>query len=75
MLDELRGGTVLHGTRGRPASDVEALALAVVRVSELAAGLPPGIRGVEINPLLVLPQGEGVLMLDVAIEMEEGLDS
>ena len=44
-------------------------------VSEMAAALPPGVASVEINPLLVLPAGEGVLMLDVAIELEEGLAS
>jgi len=70
MLDELRGSAVLHGTRGRSPADVEALAEAVVRISDMAAALPPNIAGVEINPLLVLPAGQGVLMLDVAIELK-----
>jgi acetate---CoA ligase (ADP-forming) len=65
MLDELRGCSVLR-SRG----DVEALAEAVVRVSRLAAVLPPGVGSVEINPLLVLPPGQGVLMLDAVVEME-----
>jgi acyl-CoA synthetase (NDP forming) len=73
MLHELRAAAILGGTRGRPPADVEALARAVVSVSEMAAALPPGVASVEINPLLVLPAGEGVLMLDVAIELEEGL--
>jgi acyl-CoA synthetase (NDP forming) len=71
MLDELRGAAILHGTRGRPPADMDALAWAVVRMSEMAAGLPPEVKNVEINPLLVLRSGEGVLMLDAAIEMEE----
>ena len=67
MIDELRGGSLL-----RSRADVSALAAAVVRLSELAAGLPPGISNVEINPLLVLPRGQGVLMLDAAVELKGG---
>jgi acetate---CoA ligase (ADP-forming) len=70
MLAELRGRALLDGARGRPRADVEALAAAVVRMSELAVALPPGVATIEINPLRVLPAGEGVLMLDAAIEME-----
>ncbi|HEV7666173.1 MAG TPA: acetate--CoA ligase family protein [Chloroflexota bacterium] len=71
MIAELRGAAVLHGWRGRPPADVEALASALVRLSDLAVGLPTGVSNVELNPLLVLPVGEGVLMLDAAIEFEE----
>jgi succinyl-CoA synthetase beta subunit len=70
MLAELRGRALLDGTRGRPRFDVEALAAAIVRMSKLAAALPIGVGNIEINPLRVLRQGEGVLMLDAAIEME-----
>jgi succinyl-CoA synthetase beta subunit len=73
MIGELRGSAMLHGTRGRPPADVDALAKAVVSFSEMAGALPPSVASIEINPLLVLPAGEGVLMLDVAIELEEGL--
>jgi acetate---CoA ligase (ADP-forming) len=71
MLDELRGSVRLRGSRGRPPADVAALAEVVVRISELAAALPPGVASVEINPLLVLPAGQGVLMVDVAVEVED----
>jgi acyl-CoA synthetase (NDP forming) len=65
MIDELRGSGLL-----RSRADVEALAAAVVRVSQLAAALPSAVSDVEINPLLVLPPGEGVLMLDAVVEVE-----
>jgi acetate---CoA ligase (ADP-forming) len=69
MIDELRAAEVL-----RRRADVEALAAAVVRISELAVGLPSTVSNVEINPLLVLPPGKGVLMLDAVVELEgEGL--
>jgi acyl-CoA synthetase (NDP forming) len=66
MLDELR---IAHTLRG---VDLDALTNAVVRVSELAVGLPPGVQTVELNPLLVLP--DGVLMLDAAVELEAPTD-
>jgi succinyl-CoA synthetase beta subunit len=61
---------LLDGARGRPPADLQALAAAVVRMSELAAALPSGVASIELNPLRVLALGEGVLMLDAAIEME-----
>jgi acyl-CoA synthetase (NDP forming) len=70
MLDELRGRALLDGARGRPPADLQALAAAVVRMSDLAAALPPGVASIELNPLRVLAVGEGVLMLDAAIELE-----
>jgi succinyl-CoA synthetase beta subunit len=70
MVGELRGSAILRGTRGRPPADVEALARAVVSMSDLAGRLPAAVQNVEINPLLVLAAGEGVLMLDAAIEMQ-----
>jgi acyl-CoA synthetase (NDP forming) len=70
MVGELRGSAILRGTRGRPPADVEALARAVVSMSVLAGRLPAAVQNVEINPLLVLAAGEGVLMLDAAIEMQ-----
>jgi succinyl-CoA synthetase beta subunit len=39
-------------------------------MAELAAALPAEVASVEINPLLVLPAGEGVLMLDAAIALD-----
>jgi acyl-CoA synthetase (NDP forming) len=70
MLDELRGRALLDGARGRPPADLQALAAAVVGMSDLAAALPPGVASIELNPLRVLAVGEGVLMLDAAIELE-----
>jgi succinyl-CoA synthetase beta subunit len=40
-------------------------------MSELAAALPATIATIELNPLLVLPAGQGVLMIDAAIELHE----
>lgn len=64
MLRELRGYRILTGFRGRPRGDVEALADAVVRLSRLACELEHEVREVDLNPVLVLPAGRGVIAVD-----------
>jgi acyl-CoA synthetase (NDP forming) len=71
MLRELRGWPLLAGARGRPAADVEALACALVTLSDLATGLGPRLRALDVNPLLVRPAGGGVLALDALVEVAE----
>jgi acetyltransferase len=64
MLSEVKGARVLHGFRGRPAADIEALAQALVHVSHLAVQLEGRLAELDINPLLVLPAGRGVKAVD-----------
>lgn len=64
MVAELRGARLLHGYRGSPPLDVEALVDALVAVSDLVAGWPVGFE-LDLNPVLVLP--EGVCALDAAL--------
>jgi acyl-CoA synthetase (NDP forming) len=68
-LAALRGYPVLAGGRGRPAADVDALVDAVLLVAA-ALRASPDIRELEINPLLVLPVGDGVLALDAVLVRE-----
>jgi acyl-CoA synthetase (NDP forming) len=69
MLAELRGAALLKGLRGQPPADVEALVATIERFSRFAAALPPEVASVEINPLLVHPPGQGVSMVDAAVEL------
>lgn len=62
MLGEVRALAPLAGYRNLPRGDLDALADAVARVSSLAA--EPRILEAEINPLLVLPVGQGVRAVD-----------
>lgn len=64
MLRELRSHAILLGVRGKPARDTEALARALVAVSDLVAAHHGAITELEINPLWVGAAGEGVLALD-----------
>jgi acyl-CoA synthetase (NDP forming) len=63
---QLQGAAVLHGARGRPTVDVEALADVVLRVAA-AMTARPEIAEIDINPLAVLPAGEGAIALDALI--------
>ena len=66
MVSEVRGlGKLLDGYRGRPPLDRAALARAVAALSRLALRHPAA--GFEVNPLVVLPEGEGVSALDVRV--------
>jgi acyl-CoA synthetase (NDP forming) len=61
LLRDLRGAALLLGARGRPALDLCAAAETVAALSRVAAEHPE-LMELEINPLLVLP--EGALALD-----------
>jgi acyl-CoA synthetase (NDP forming) len=69
MLRELRGYRILTGFRGRPPGDVEALADAVVRLSRLASELEDEVCEVDVNPVLVLPAGRGVVAVDALVTL------
>ncbi|MFN0154068.1 MAG: acetate--CoA ligase family protein [Gaiella sp.] len=56
MLLALRGAALLTGSRGRPALDLDSAAAVVADVSRLAAACP-ALHELDVNPLLVLPQG------------------
>jgi len=61
---ELRSAALLGEVRGQPAADIDALVDCVVRVSWLAADLRDGLAELDINPLCVLPDGQGVRVVD-----------
>lgn len=71
MIGEVIGFAVLRGFRGRAHGDLDALADAVVALSRLV--LRPEYRVVEceINPLIVLEQGKGVIAVDACAWIAE----
>ncbi|MGP3949316.1 acetate--CoA ligase family protein [Streptomyces sp. 7N604] len=64
MLRELRGHALLEGVRGSPPTDVDALVEVVLRVQRMALELGDGLAELDINPLVVLPRGQGAVALD-----------
>jgi succinyl-CoA synthetase beta subunit len=69
MIAEVRGLKVLAGYRGKPAGDLDALARALVALSQLA--LDETVAEAEINPLIVRPAGQGVMAVDALVTLNE----
>ncbi len=64
MAQALKTWPLLDGFRGRPKADVDALVDAIVAFSIMAAQLGERLVEAEINPLFVLPQGQGCKAAD-----------
>ncbi|MFW7346811.1 MAG: acetate--CoA ligase family protein [Pigmentiphaga sp.] len=67
MVDQTRVARLLPAHRGRPAYDRNALVDAIERTAALFLSLGDGVEALEINPLLVLEQGQGAVALDGVI--------
>jgi acyl-CoA synthetase (NDP forming) len=67
MLAELRGRALLDGVRGAPPVDIDALVEVVIRVQRMALELGDDIAELDINPLMVLPRGQGAVALDALV--------
>ncbi|MCO4861202.1 acetate--CoA ligase family protein [Cupriavidus sp. WGlv3] len=64
MIGRLKTTPLLQGFRGRPKADVDALAEAIVAFSRMVATLGDQLVEAEINPVFVLPAGQGVVAAD-----------
>ena len=67
MIAEVKGARLLQGFRGRPAADLEVLEDTLVRVSHLAIHMEGHLAELDINPLMVLPAGQGVKAVDALV--------
>lgn len=74
MIDSLRARAVLSGVRGAPPADVEALAAAIVSLSNFVEDAGGRVSELDINPLLVMPEGQGVRVLDALIRFDAPLE-
>lgn len=68
-LLDLKQAAILKGWRGAPALDVAALAELIVQVGRIMAG-NPRIREIDLNPVIIHPEGEGVVALDALMLVE-----
>jgi len=67
MVREIKAFPLLDGARGRPKADVEALAQTLSRLSLFAAAQADHLQSLDINPFIVLPEGQGGLAVDALI--------
>ncbi|HAJ18657.1 MAG TPA: acyl-CoA synthetase, partial [Rhodospirillaceae bacterium] len=66
-LDRLLVAKLLAGFRGRPAGDRQALIDAIMAVAGFIEQNKDRLVEMDINPLIVLPQGQGVVAVDAVI--------
>ncbi len=71
MIQGLRGHALLEGYRGRPAADIPALEDLLLRVSWLVEAAPEIVE-MDLNPVMALPAGSGVIVLDARIRVHAG---
>jgi acyl-CoA synthetase (NDP forming) len=64
MVEETRGVRLLRGARGRPAGDLDALVDTIMKLQRLALEVGDDLAELDINPLMVLPRGGGVVAVD-----------
>lgn len=67
MIGEIKGSKLLSGYRGTGKMDCEAIAATLMRVAGLSLDLGGEIRELDINPLMVYPEGKGVMAVDALI--------
>jgi hypothetical protein len=67
MMESLKTWPLLNGYRGSPRADVDALVFTVVAFSNMVETLGDRLVTAEINPLFVLPKGQGVRAADAVM--------
>jgi acyl-CoA synthetase (NDP forming) len=70
MIRDLKGFRIFTGYRGEPVADLAAATACLERLSQLALDFPE-IKELDINPLLVLPEGQGALVIDSRVFISE----
>jgi len=69
MLSETKAYKLLRGVRGEPPSDINSLIETILRISQLLKDFPI-INELDINPILVYNENEGVSILDMKITLK-----
>jgi acetate---CoA ligase (ADP-forming) len=67
MLADLKAAPLLNGFRGAAKADIPALSQLIAQVSVLAAQYSQQISEIEINPVLVHPERQGVTIVDALV--------
>jgi acetate---CoA ligase (ADP-forming) len=70
MLASLKGFSLLNGYRGAPKADIAAAAQAIAALCSAVLAGGERLREVEINPLLVMPEGQGALAIDALVRLD-----
>ncbi len=64
MVRKTRSWKLLQGYRGRPPADVDSFVRLLVNLSRLAVDRGEEVASLDLNPVLVLPEGRGCVVVD-----------
>jgi acyl-CoA synthetase (NDP forming) len=67
MIEEIKGAKIMKGYRGRPKGDLAKLAEMIAAISQLALDFEEHIAEIDMNPVMVFPEGKGVCAVDALI--------
>jgi len=73
MVNEIRSIKLLKGFRGEPPADLEAVVDVILRIAQLSLDFPE-ILELDINPLMVMEAGKGVVAVDVRVVLSPKKD-
>jgi acetyltransferase len=72
MLSEIRAHALLDGIRGQPPADKKAIVDTLLRIGQLVQDFPE-ITELDINPLMVFPEEQGAVAIDMRLVLAEEL--
>lgn len=67
MLSSLKSFKLLNGYRGGAKCDIDALCDTIVSIADFASANRDTLKELDINPLFVYPEGEGVGVADALV--------
>ena len=67
MIDALQGAALLKGARGQKPADCNAIVDVLRKFSQLCLDLRGAVQEIDINPLLVLDEGQGAKAVDCLV--------
>jgi len=70
MIRSTRAGRLLQGYRGSPPSDIAAVEELLLQLAALA-DLVPRIAEIDLNPVIVHPDGEGITLVDARVRLSD----
>jgi acetyltransferase len=70
LISELRAHALRDGVRGKPPLDKDAIVDALLRIAQLVQDFPEIVE-LDINPLMVYPQGQGAIAIDMRLVLSK----
>jgi acyl-CoA synthetase (NDP forming) len=70
-LLSLKTAPLFQGYRRRPVADLNAAVAAALAIARFAEAHADGLEELDVNPLIVRPEGQGAVAVDALIRMRE----